>query len=284
MARTAYNMVLQKHGGKLYDKLTENLKAHLKEMGRSVEAAQGGLFLEDLQRRWADHIKSSEMIRDILMYMDRTFIPTSKKTSVFELGLELWRDIVVRSPKIRGRLLDTLLELIHRERMGEIINRGLMRNTTKMLMELGSSVYQEDFERPFLEASASFYSGESQQFIECCDCGEYLKKAERRLAEELERVTQYMDSKTADKIANVVDKEMLSNHMQRLILMENSGLVNMLIDDKHEDLARIYDLFKRVPDGHSTIRSVMTSHVKETGKTLVTDRSEERRVGKECLL
>ncbi|SPT20576.1 unnamed protein product [Triticum aestivum] len=269
--RTAYNMVLHKHGGRLYDKLAENLKGHLREMGKLVEAAQGGLFLEELQRRWADHIKALQMIRDILMYMDRTFIPSSKKTPVFEHGLELWRDIVVRSPKIHGRLVDTLLELIHRERMGEMINRGLMRNTTKMLMELGSSVYQDDFERPFLEVSASFYSGESQQCIERCDCGEYLKNAEKRLAEESERVSLYMDAKTADKIANVVDKEMLSNHMQRLFLMENSGLVNMLINDKHEDLTRMYDLFKRVPDGHSTIRSLMASHVKETGKILVTD-------------
>uniref|UniRef100_A0A453D9E9 Cullin family profile domain-containing protein n=1 Tax=Aegilops tauschii subsp. strangulata TaxID=200361 RepID=A0A453D9E9_AEGTS len=269
--RTAYNMVLHKHGGRLYDKLAENLKGHLREMGKLVEAAQGGLFLEELQRRWADHIKALQMIRDILMYMDRTFIPSSKKTPVFEHGLELWRDIVVRSPKIHGRLVDTLLELIHRERMGEMINRGLMRNTTKMLMELGSSVYQDDFERPFLEVSASFYSGESQQCIERCDCGEYLKNAEKRLAEESERVSLYMDAKTADKIANVVDKEMLSIHMQRLFLMENSGLVNMLINDKHEDLTRMYDLFKRVPDGHSTIRSLMASHVKETGKILVTD-------------
>lgn len=153
--RTAYNMVLHKHGPKLYDKLTENLKGHLKEMCRSVEAAQGGLFLEELQRRWADHNKALQMIRDILMYMDRTFIPTQKKTAVFDLGLELWREIIVRSPKIHGRLLDTLLELIHRERMGEVINRGLMRSTTKMLMDLGSSVYQDDFERPFLEVSAS---------------------------------------------------------------------------------------------------------------------------------
>ncbi|VAH53359.1 unnamed protein product [Triticum turgidum subsp. durum] len=225
--RTAYNMVLHKHGGRLYDKLAENLKGHLREMGKLVEAAQGGLFLEELQRRWADHIKALQMIRDILMYMDRTFIPSSKKTPVFEHGLELWRDIVVRSPKIHGRLVDTLLELIHRERMGEMINRGLMRNTTK--------------------------------------------NAEKRLAEESERVSLYMDAKTADKIANVVDKEMLSNHMQRLFVMENSGLVNMLINDKHEDLTRMYDLFKRVPDGHSTIRSLMASHVKETGKILVTD-------------
>ncbi|EEC78114.1 hypothetical protein OsI_17639 [Oryza sativa Indica Group] len=269
--RTAYNLVLHKHGLKLYDKLTENLKGHLKEMCRSIGDAQGSLFLEELQRRWADHNKALQMIRDILMYMDRTFITTNKKTPVFDLGLELWRDIVVRAPKIHGRLLDTLLELIHRERMGEMINRGLMRSTTKMLMDLGSSVYHDDFEKPFLEVSASFYSGESQQFIECCDCGEYLKKAERRLAEELERVSQYMDAKTADKITSVVDTEMLANHMQRLILMENSGLVNMLVDDKHEDLSRMYNLFKRVPDGHSTIRSVMASHVKESGKALVSD-------------
>jgi len=114
---------------------------HLQEMRRSVEAAQGGLFLEELQRKWDDHNKALQMIRDVLMYMDRTYIPSSKKTAVFDLGLELWRDTVVRSAKIHGRLLDTLLDLIHSERMGEVINRSLMRSTTKMLMDLGSSVY-----------------------------------------------------------------------------------------------------------------------------------------------
>jgi cullin 3 len=88
-----------------------------------------------------------------------------------------------------------------------VINRSLMRSTTKMLMNLGSSVYQEDFESPFLEVSSSFYSGESQQFIECCSCGEYLKQAQRRLNEESERISQYMDMKTSEKITAVVVKE-----------------------------------------------------------------------------
>uniref|UniRef100_J3MQR9 Cullin family profile domain-containing protein n=1 Tax=Oryza brachyantha TaxID=4533 RepID=J3MQR9_ORYBR len=269
--RTAYNLVLHKHGPKLYDKLIENMKEQLQEMGTSIEAAQGGLFLEELQRKWYDHNKALQMVRDILMYMDRVFIPTNKKTPVFDLGLDLWRDTIVRSPKIHARLFDTLLDIIHRERTGEVINRSLMRSTTKMLMDLGSSVYQDDFEKPFLEASASFYSGESQRFIECCSCGEYLKKAQQRLDEEAERVSQYMDGKTDEKITAVVVKEMLANHMQRLILMENSGLVKMLVEDRYEDLTMMYILFQRVPDGHSTIKSVMNSHVKETGKNMVTD-------------
>ncbi|KAF8399458.1 hypothetical protein HHK36_015323 [Tetracentron sinense] len=269
--RNAYNMVLHKFGDKLYSGLVTTMTLHLKEISQSIEAAQGGLFLEELNREWTDHNKALQMIRDILMYMDRTFIPSTHKTPVHELGLNLWMDNILHSSKTQTRLLNTLLELVLRERTGEVINRGLMRNIIKMLMDLGSSVYQEDFEKPFLGVSANFYSVESQQFIECCDCGDYLKKAERRLNEEMERVTHYLDAKSEAKITNVVEKEMIANHMQRLVHMEKSGLVNMLIDDKYEDLGRMYSLFRRVPNGLSTIRDVMTSHIRETGKQLVTD-------------
>ncbi|KAE8816717.1 Cullin-3A [Hordeum vulgare] len=269
--RSAYNMVLHKYGEKLYNGLESTMTWRLKEISKSIEAAQGGLFLEELNAKWMDHNKALQMIRDILMYMDRTYVPTSHRTPVHELGLNLWRDHIIHYPMIHGRLLDTLLDLIHRERMGEVINRGLMRSITKMLMDLGPAVYQDDFEKPFLEVSASFYSGESQEFIECCDCGNYLKKAERRLNEEMERVSHYLDAGSEAKITSVVEKEMIANHMHRLVHMENSGLVNMLIDDKYEDLGRMYTLFRRVSDGLSTIRDMMTSYLRETGKHLVTD-------------
>ncbi|KAL6190048.1 hypothetical protein ACLB2K_036449 [Fragaria x ananassa] len=269
--RNAYNMVLHKYGEKLYTGLVKTMTSHLKEISKCIEAAQGGMFLEEMNKLWTDHNKALQMIRDILMYMDRTYIPSTQKTPVHELGLNLWRDNIIHSSKIQMRLQNTLLELVLRERTGEVINRGLMRNIIKMLMELGPSVYQEDFENPFLEVSAEFYKGESQKFIECCDCGDYLKKAERRLNEELERVTHYLDAKSEVKITNVVEEEMIANHMLRLVHMDNSGLVNMLLDDKYEDLRRMYNLFRRVCNGLSTIREVMTSHIRETGKQLVTD-------------
>ncbi|KAI3467361.1 hypothetical protein Pfo_024024 [Paulownia fortunei] len=271
LERNAYNMVLHKFGEKLYSGLVSTMTFHLQTMSKSIEAAQGASFLDELNTKWNDHNKALQMIRDILMYMDRTFIPSTHKTPVHELGLNLWRDNVIHSSKIQPRLLNTLLELILRERTGEVINRGLMRNIIKMLMDLGSSVYQEDFEKPFLEVSADFYRAESQEFIECSDCGDYLKKAERRLNEEIERVSHYLDAKSEPKITNVVEKEMIANHMLRLFHMENSGLVKMLLDDKSEDLGRMYNLFRRVPNGLSTIRDVMTSHIRDTGKQLVTD-------------
>ncbi|KAI3959517.1 hypothetical protein MKW92_047987 [Papaver armeniacum] len=235
--RNAYNMVLHKFGDKLYTGLVTTMTMHLKEISKTIEAAQGGLFLEELNRKWEDHNKALQMIRDILMYMDRTFIPSTHKTPVHDLGLHLWRDNIIHSKKIQTRLLNTLLSLCKENEL----------------------------------VSANFYSVESQQFIESCDCGDYLKKAERRLNEEVDRVSHYLDAKSLTKITNVVEKEMIANHMLRLVHMENSGLVKMLVDDKYEDLGRMYTLFRRVPDGLSTIRDVMTSHIRETGKQLVTD-------------
>lgn len=94
---------------------------------------------------------------DILMYMDRTYVNQRQKTPVHELGLKLWRDHVVRNTATKTRLLKTLQELVYQERTGEAIDRGLIRSITQMLMDLGQAVYQDDFEKPFLGASADFY-------------------------------------------------------------------------------------------------------------------------------
>ena len=125
-----------------------------------------------------------------MMYMEKTFIPSTHKTPIRELGFSLWRDIVIP----QTRLQDTLLEFIHPERNGEVIKMDLMRNIIKMLMDLGSSVYKEDFEQHFLDLSADFYRLESQHFIGSCDCGDYLMKAERHLNKEKERMSHYLDN------------------------------------------------------------------------------------------
>ncbi len=59
-----------------------------------------------------------------------------------------------------------------------------MSAVTHMLIDLGinsRSVYEEDFEKQFLETSASFYRLESQDFITSNSCSDYMKKVSRLL-------------------------------------------------------------------------------------------------------
>ena len=96
--------------------------------------------------------------------------------------------------------------------------------------------------------------------------GTILKKTEKRLNEEIERVSEYLDVQREIKITNVVKTEMIETHMTRLIHMNNSGLVNMISGDKYKDLGRMYKIFRRVPNGLTLIRGVMTSHIWKTGR------------------
>ena len=57
--------------------------------------------------------------------------------------------------------------------------------------------------------------------------------------------------------------------------MENSGVYSMLKFSKCDDLATIYKLFERVPNGHLTIADCMSGYLREQGRALVTENAEE---------
>ena len=107
--RNAYNMVLHRHGDKLYRGLVEVTKEHLAGVASDVDAARGDTFAVTLENKWREHQKSMSMIRDILMYMDRIYAPPNQLEPVYDLGLSLWRDGVLRDEAINARVRDCLL-------------------------------------------------------------------------------------------------------------------------------------------------------------------------------
>ena len=76
--------------------------------------------------------KSMHCCSSALQYMDRVYVKHQNKTPVHQLGLNKWRDVVVRDRRIKERLLKLLLEHVHRERTGELIDRNLMRSITQV--------------------------------------------------------------------------------------------------------------------------------------------------------
>lgn len=127
---------------------------------------------------------------------------------------------VVRYGCIRDHLRDTLLATVIRERRGEVVDRIAIKNACQMLMVLGinsRSVYEEDFERPFLQQSAEFYKMESQKFLAENSASVYIKKVEARISEEAERAKHYLDDSTEPRIVEVVEQELIKKHMKTIV-------------------------------------------------------------------
>lgn len=95
-----------------------------------------------------------------------------------------------------------------------------------MLMVLGinsRAVYEEDFERPFLQQSAEFYKVESQKFLAENSASVYIKKVEARINEESERAKHYLDDSTEVYIVNVVEEELIKKHMKTIVEVRNKN-------------------------------------------------------------
>ncbi|XP_046402538.1 cullin-3 isoform X1 [Ischnura elegans] len=271
--RNAYTMVLHKHGERLYTGLKEVVTQHLESKVREeVLKSLHNNFLQTLNAAWNDHQTSMVMIRDILMYMDRVYVQQNDVDNVYHLGLNIFRDQVVRYGCIRDHLRETLLDMVMRERKGEVVDRIAIKNACQMLMVLGINtrvVYEVDFERPFLLQSAEFYQMESQKFLGENSASVYMKRVEARINEEAERAKHYLDESTEQHIVEVVEEELIKKHMKTIVEMENSGVVHMLKSQKTEDVGCMYKLFGRVKDGLETMADCVSAYLREQGRALV---------------
>lgn len=285
--RNAYSMVLQKRADTLYNGVkgvisehlehvaeTEVVPAFVKTAGTDARASAdaGTSFLMTLKRVWNDHTTSMLMIRDILMYMDKNHVKPANMPLVYDMGLELYRDKVIRSPKhpIQAQLTSVLLDQIKMERKGEQIDRSAIKAAVDMLVELydnekKENVYVVDFEPQYLETSSAFYLVESQALLAECDAPEYMRKIEKRMNEEYNRTRHYLSPVTESKIRNIVETQLITNHAKTIMEMENSGLRPMLAASAIDDLSRMYKLFSRVPEGLNEMRSYIKNYVLELG-------------------
>lgn len=280
--RNAYTMVLLKHGERLYIGMKEAVINHLENKVREdVLKSLNNNFLQVLNVAWNDHQTSMVMIRDILMYMDRVYVKHNEVDNVYNLGLILFRDLIVRYGYIRDHLRMTLLNLIKLERKGEVIDRIAIKNACQMLMILGITgriVYEEDFEKPFLEQSAEFYKMESQKFLDENSACIYIRKVESRILEEADRAKHYLDESTECRIIEVIEEELIKKNMKTIVEMENSGVVYMLKNNKTDDLACMYKLLTRVNNGLKIMSDNVSQYLRELGKSLVQEEDNSNAV------
>lgn len=266
-------------GEELYNKLIDYLKGHLESLLDESKLHADEALLSFYIKAWSQYTIAAKYIHHLFRYLNRHWvkreIDEGKKNvyDVYTLHLVQWRRVLFEN--LSEKVMEAVLKLVEKQRNGETIEHGQIKQIVDSFVSLGLDesdtskstldVYRYHFERPFLNATKEFYQTESKQFVSENSVVEYMKKAEVRLAEEEERVNMFLHQDIAVPLKKTCHQALIQDH---------SGLLReefqvLLDNDREDDMARMYNLLSRIPDGLEPLRNKFETHVRKAGLSAV---------------
>ncbi|KAL2258916.1 hypothetical protein VTK26DRAFT_7585 [Humicola hyalothermophila] len=266
-------------GEDLYRKLSDYLSEHLRGLVEESKAHTDEALLSFYIREWQRYTDAAKYTHHLFRYLNRHWVKREmdegKKNvyDIYTLHLVRWRDVLFRD--VSEKVMEAVLKLVEKQRNGETIEHNQIKQVVDSFVSLGLDegdsskttleVYRYAFEKPFLEATMVFYQNESKRFVAENSVVEYMKKAEARLNEEEERVKLYLHQDIAIPLKKACNQVLIADHAD--ILRDEFQV--LLDNDREEDMARMYSLLSRIPDGLDPLRTKFETHVRNAGLAAV---------------
>ncbi|KAF2970912.1 hypothetical protein GQX73_g2709 [Xylaria multiplex] len=266
-------------GEDLYRKLKEYLNQHLAALHQESKAHTDEALLAFYIREWDRYTIAAKYIHHLFRYLNRHWVKREmdegKKNTydVYTLHLCQWR--IEFFTLVHEKVMSAVLKLVEKQRNGETIEHGQIKQVVDSFVSLGLDehdaskstldIYRSHFEKPFLAATKEFYQTESKQFVSENSVVEYMKKAEARLDEEEERVRMYLHNDIATMLRKTCNEALIADHSA---LLRDEFQV-LLDNDREEDMARMYKLLSRIPEGLDPLRQKFEAHVRNAGLAAV---------------
>ena len=133
------NLCSEKKANLLYTSLKQLCEEHIKnEVDKLAMPSNDQIeYLKLLNRHWQDHCSQMMMICQIFLPLDRGYVLNNPLIlSIWDLSLDLFKNHIISNKTVQVRCVSGLLMLIERERNGELIDRGLVKNLLNMLYKL----------------------------------------------------------------------------------------------------------------------------------------------------
>lgn len=183
-----------------------------------------------------------------------------------------FKQTIIQNHSIKKRLIALLLQKIENERNGEMVDTMYLQKAVSMLIEVGlhnMRLYEQEFEQQLLQQTRDYYRNESNKEITSNSCHAFLLKANARFQEECERIETYLHPSSRDKLVSVFLHEYIEIHSSALLDMPNSGLVQMIVEEKFDKIKLMYSLFKKSPNALNVLKECLKKYIVGEGEKLV---------------
>ncbi|RKP33602.1 cullin 3a, partial [Dimargaris cristalligena] len=302
--RSTYNMVNDEEGHTLYEGVQRLIKEHLsrrlqewfrlsnnrpnqlnsdsKELNDTIILSTDSStmptgddpnLLAMLDRLWSEHSTCIQLIKVILLYMDRHYCTTAQVPLTYDMGLSLFRDVVLQSStyQIQPRVLNQILADIDRERGGDLVDRVLLKKTITLFNTVPAtstvfttSIYHTVFEPAIVNRTMQYYARVGAEKIQELGTIQFLRFTSRSLDCELERCQNYLPPETGSQLTKAVHAELVAAHSSTLLKMP-SGLAAMVNQRQFEELNLLYTLFKETPTSLAELKAECIALILQLG-------------------
>jgi hypothetical protein len=146
-----------------------------------------------------------------------------------------------------------------------------------MLIDL--KLYYADFEKKLIEDSYKFYSEEAYNQSTNLSINEYLELIDKRLKEEEDRTTNYLESNTGKQLIKCIEEELILNKKHNLI----NGFENLITGDKNLiSINKLYQFLGRVSI-LKELKIIWGQWITASVKIIVTNSIEKDNIIKELM-
>ncbi|EFA09966.2 cullin-4A-like [Tribolium castaneum] len=269
--RIAEELYTAKYAPLLYN-LQVLIESYLTQKLESIVAnVSNVLFVVD--QFWKEFCQHVKTIKNIFLYYDRS-PKFFKYNTVQSISLGLFTSVVILNPVVRKNLVEEILRKVEDERRTLTTDHvTVLKSTINMLNVL--QVYEDIFTSDFLKSTHDFYEDEASRNINTMEVPQYLSLVNKRITQEQERVTNYLNKNTEAQLLDIVYTQLIEKQITEIL---NKGFDQLIDKNMHSELVLIYKLFQKISNGTKHLISYFKDYIVKKGTTITDAKNEKNMI------
>ncbi|SCU87323.1 LAMI_0D05622g1_1 [Lachancea mirantina] len=270
-----YGMVLRRNGAELY----ENVRATLRSLmiaARTGELARNDPdLLEKLVKVWEKQCESLQAVSDVMMYLDRVFCKENRQLLIFDMGLELFRDEIVKP--LNGSVKRLFIENLNEVRLQRSEAKlRLLKSTVSILESLSKdddTYYVKELEPHILTETTNYYDNfvKSHRYTP----SQYLSQIRELFELENQLDTEILNKDTTVKVRNAMKDVLITKNSSFII---DQGLPAIIEAEDLESLSLLFELCEKSSDRANLLKTLSKRIIDEGSAIKVEDNLKKRAI------